>query len=355
MGRRRERRERICEEAQPIFERLGKQRQSGHDCRRGLAQQCLHQPSQSIRIALHHRRFGVARAQQAAESRVELHQHHAGRFDAALDQCRRYGAGSGPEFDDWPRRIGIDAMRHRPRQRPSGRHDCPGRQGLFQPRADKAHLVIDTCDLLRDTQRGLEHGYAEARHLAVTWLSLSCYNCVNLSKGGQDHRCRFLSVPLLRRRVPAPSRCARLPSSPSRASCTCWRCLRWRMRCCGVSRSGALSGPRLRGDERPSATISTRRIWTRAAHRHGESGRSRRVGAPGRPSPALRSSAWEGLCGPLATVAATSSIFWKVEFRSRFGETKAISAFRPGAFSHSLDPLRKSAADHLVSFDARGL
>jgi hypothetical protein len=63
----------------------------------------------------------------------------------------------------------------------------------------------------------------------------------------------------------------------------------------------------------------------------------------------------KGPCGPLATVGATSSIFGKQNFDFDFGETKAGGAPRPGAFSRSLDPLPKSAADHLVSFDARGL
>jgi hypothetical protein len=40
------------------------------------------------------------------------------------------------------------------------------------------------------------------------------------------------------------------------------------------------------------------------------SGRSRQVGAPV-PSPGPRSSAWKELCGPLATVGATSSSFGK--------------------------------------------
>jgi hypothetical protein len=54
-------------------------------------------------------------------------------------------------------------------------------------------------------------------------------------------------------------------------------------------------------------------------------------------------------------VGTASSIFGKQNFDLDFGETKAFSAFRPGAFSHSLNPLAKAAADHLVSFDARGL
>jgi hypothetical protein len=54
-------------------------------------------------------------------------------------------------------------------------------------------------------------------------------------------------------------------------------------------------------------------------------------------------------------VGIASSIFGKQNFDLDFGETKAISAFRRSAFSHSPNPLAKAAADHPVSFDARGL
>ena len=64
------------------------------------------QAADPVSVALNNGRVGIARAQQPAECRIELDQHHPGRVDPAIDQSRRDGTGSRTEFDDGPRRRG---------------------------------------------------------------------------------------------------------------------------------------------------------------------------------------------------------------------------------------------------------
>jgi hypothetical protein len=92
-----------------------------------------------------------------AKARIGLNQHHASGFDALLDERRGHRAGAGAELDDRPRHARIDIARHGARRRLARWHDGAGRERLFHPRANEAHLIVDTQVLFRDTQRGLEH------------------------------------------------------------------------------------------------------------------------------------------------------------------------------------------------------
>ena len=71
----------------------------------GCAQQVLQQALEIIGIALHHGRLRIARAQQAAEHRIEFDQHQPRRIDAALDQRFGHRAGAGPKLDHGARNV----------------------------------------------------------------------------------------------------------------------------------------------------------------------------------------------------------------------------------------------------------
>jgi hypothetical protein len=72
----RQQRESIGEKTKRNFEMLGDKGQPGYHRRRRLTQQGAEQPLEPVGIALQYRRLGIARAQQAAEGRIEFDQHH---------------------------------------------------------------------------------------------------------------------------------------------------------------------------------------------------------------------------------------------------------------------------------------
>ena len=108
--------------------------------------------SQIVGIALHDVDRRKALAQQPAEVRIELDQREPRGIDAALDQ--RFGdrPGAGAELDDRPGGLGIDVVRHDPRQRLARRRHRADGQRLLDPGAQETEFVAVEVLLLEVAQ-----------------------------------------------------------------------------------------------------------------------------------------------------------------------------------------------------------
>src|SRR5262249_33734263 len=89
-----------------------------------------------------------ARAQQAAEGRIELDQHQPRRCDALRQQRLGDGPRPGAELDDRPGPGRIDIARHSAGERPARRRHGAERQRLLDPGADEADFVVEADAVL---------------------------------------------------------------------------------------------------------------------------------------------------------------------------------------------------------------
>ena len=109
-----------------------------------------------VGVALHHGRARIARAQQAAEHRVELDEDQTGRIDAVLDQRLGHRPRARTKLDDGAVGLEVDLSRHGAREELAGRHHGAGRQRLLEPGSDELDFVVDRSErLLGETQRRL--------------------------------------------------------------------------------------------------------------------------------------------------------------------------------------------------------
>src|SRR5262249_43216131 len=111
-------------------------------------QDAAQQPLQGVGITLHDGGSRIARAQQAAEGRIELNQHKARRIDPLCEQRLRYRPRAGAKLDDGTRPVGIDIGRHGTSKHPAGWRHSAGGQRLPDPGANEAHLVVETNAVL---------------------------------------------------------------------------------------------------------------------------------------------------------------------------------------------------------------
>src|SRR6516165_6302748 len=127
---------------------LGKERQARYHTGGRLSQDAAQQTLKAIGVPLYHGRGRIARTQQAAEDRIELDQHQARRIDALREQCLGDRPGAGAKLDDRPRPARIDIGSHGARERAARRSYGAGRQRLFDPGAEEAHVVVETNAVL---------------------------------------------------------------------------------------------------------------------------------------------------------------------------------------------------------------
>src|SRR4029077_1529432 len=101
------------------------------------------QSAQTVGVALHQRRVGEARTQDAAEARVELDENEPRGPAPRRHQRFSHRAGARPELDHRSVAVRIDIARHGARQNFSRRRHRADRQRPLDPGTDEAHLVID--------------------------------------------------------------------------------------------------------------------------------------------------------------------------------------------------------------------
>src|SRR6185369_13802935 len=88
-----------------------------------------------------------------AEAGIVLDEDETLLVDATFDQGRGDGASTGAELDHRCIGVDVDVMSHGPGQQLARRHHCAHVEGLFDPRSEKAHLVIETRLLQRTRGR----------------------------------------------------------------------------------------------------------------------------------------------------------------------------------------------------------
>src|SRR6516162_1521137 len=136
------------QEPQAHAQGLGEERQARYHPGGRLLQDPAQQTLKAIGVALYHGRGRIARAQQAAENRIELDQHQARWIDSLREQRLGDRPGAGAKLDYRTRPARIDIRRHGARERAARRSHGAGRQRLLDPAADEAHFVVETNAVL---------------------------------------------------------------------------------------------------------------------------------------------------------------------------------------------------------------